>query len=557
MKKTVVIALVVAMTATTGFARPTVTAGNGLFRVQNAENMGKGALGFNLHWAGPTVGGYHLNDAQFSTWDAVIRLGASYAPMDYLEIGLVPALGYYKPHVDSATDIGLWDIEANLKGSYPDLKVLKLGAQARLLAPLAQEPFIPADYTNGLDIGLRALLTTDFRDIGKIPALVHVNGGYLIKSDEIAGARVSDCICVGAGLEIPIPFVTFIAEFYTEQPTDGGNGDMWLSPTVRLTLPYGFNLDYAMDFLIFKTDDDPREDFYRTVTMGISWSTPEKKHVPMGAIAGSIKDEGSGLGIVGKVSYSGPATGVIDAGSMGFKFDSLAPGTYTFEASAEGYTGVKKTVVVMDGEVAQVDFLLKAAKVTFSGTISDREKDTPLSATVKFTEASIPEIRTDPATGIYTTELEPGAYGIEVSCEGYLPQIASVIVGKTGTVKDFKLVKVGMKIAFRGINFKTAESVILSESYPILDEAAQILKDNPDIRVEIGGHTDSRGSDSYNLQLSQDRAAAVRLYLIENHGIESNRMLAKGYGETQPVAPNDTEDNMFLNRRVEFTILSK
>jgi len=88
----------------------------------------------------------------------------------------------------------------------------------------------------------------------------------------------------------------------------------------------------------------------------------------------------------------------------------------------------------------------------------------------------------------------------------------------------------------------------------------EVLVENPSFKIEIGSHTDSRGADDYNQRLSQERAESVVSYLILN-GIKEDRLVAKGYGETLPVAPNENEDGSDnpegrqLNRRTEFKIL--
>ena len=104
--------------------------------------------------------------------------------------------------------------------------------------------------------------------------------------------------------------------------------------------------------------------------------------------------------------------------------------------------------------------------------------------------------------------------------------------------------------------FETNRAVIRRVSHPLLDEVAQALKDNPKLNVEIQGHTDSQGSDRANLKLSQRRADAVRVYLIKR-GITSDRMVAKGYGETTPIADNRTSEGRAQNRRVEFVITAR
>jgi len=96
------------------------------------------------------------------------------------------------------------------------------------------------------------------------------------------------------------------------------------------------------------------------------------------------------------------------------------------------------------------------------------------------------------------------------------------------------------------------------ESYPVLDSVAQILKENPTMVVEIGGHTDTRGSRRYNQRLSQRRAEAVKNYLVRVHGIDPSRLIAKGYGESRPlVKPERTEADYAKNRRVEFLIIGQ
>lgn len=97
--------------------------------------------------------------------------------------------------------------------------------------------------------------------------------------------------------------------------------------------------------------------------------------------------------------------------------------------------------------------------------------------------------------------------------------------------------------------FDFDSATIKPEAYPLLDEVVTILEKNPEMKGEIQGHTDSIGPEAYNQQLSERRAKAVEGYL-ESKGIESSRLTSKGYGESQPVASNDTEEGRQENRRV-------
>lgn len=111
----------------------------------------------------------------------------------------------------------------------------------------------------------------------------------------------------------------------------------------------------------------------------------------------------------------------------------------------------------------------------------------------------------------------------------------------------------GDTIVLRGVNFEFDKSRLTTNARTILDNVNEALTTAPTVTVEIGGHTDARGSDEYNQKLSERRAAEVVNYLT-NKGIDSSRMTSKGYGESTPVADNETDEGRELNRRVELTI---
>ncbi|MEM9488711.1 MAG: OmpA family protein [Myxococcota bacterium] len=107
------------------------------------------------------------------------------------------------------------------------------------------------------------------------------------------------------------------------------------------------------------------------------------------------------------------------------------------------------------------------------------------------------------------------------------------------------------------VYFEFNRAVVKAESYPILDAVAATLEGNPDIQlVEIQGHTDERGNDAYNLRLSDERANAVRQYLLDK-GVGPDRLQAQGYGETQPLDRRRNEEAWAKNRRVEFLIIKR
>jgi len=124
--------------------------------------------------------------------------------------------------------------------------------------------------------------------------------------------------------------------------------------------------------------------------------------------------------------------------------------------------------------------------------------------------------------------------------------------------KEQKVVREAERIKILDkVFFETGKSTIREESFDLLEQVALVLRSNPEIKkVEIGGHTDDRGGDAMNLELSQARAEAVKNFLVEQ-GIDTSRLLAKGYGETMPVDVRTSKQARARNRRVEFNILEQ
>lgn len=111
------------------------------------------------------------------------------------------------------------------------------------------------------------------------------------------------------------------------------------------------------------------------------------------------------------------------------------------------------------------------------------------------------------------------------------------------------------RVTTHSILFDVDSDVIREESAPTLDQIGTMLQGHPDLRISIEGHTDADGEEAYNRELSDRRAASVRARLIESYGIDSSRLESRGFGESVPVAPNDTPEGKQQNRRVELVRL--
>jgi outer membrane protein OmpA-like peptidoglycan-associated protein len=106
---------------------------------------------------------------------------------------------------------------------------------------------------------------------------------------------------------------------------------------------------------------------------------------------------------------------------------------------------------------------------------------------------------------------------------------------------------------FEPVQFRTNSDEILEPSHEMLREVARVMEANPDMAIRVEGHTDSEGEDEYNLELSRRRAESVRQFIVDE-GIDEGRIDSEGFGETRPIASNDTPQGRRKNRRVEFHI---
>lgn len=199
------------------------------------------------------------------------------------------------------------------------------------------------------------------------------------------------------------------------------------------------------------------------------------------------------------------------------------------------------------------------------GKVTDKNTTEPVEAEVQLYELKTGQLATgaysDPKTGEFLVCIPAGrTYALNASADGYLFFSQNYDVA-TGTPKEpytldvpLSPLSAGSTIALRNIFFNTASYELLPASNAELDKLVKLLTTNPTLRIELGGHTDNVGADAANLTLSDQRARSVREFVISK-GIDATRITAKGYGETKPVATNDTEEGKAQNRRTEVTVL--
>jgi OOP family OmpA-OmpF porin len=138
-----------------------------------------------------------------------------------------------------------------------------------------------------------------------------------------------------------------------------------------------------------------------------------------------------------------------------------------------------------------------------------------------------------------------------IASEEYPIIVKNVKVAEGGKMNMLDKISTDGKIVTHGILFDVNKATIKPESMGVINQISQLMKDNPDLKFEIGGYTDGDGDESANLKLSEQRAIAVQNQLV-SMGVESSRLTAKGYGESKPLDSNSTLEGKANNRRVEF-----
>ena len=200
-----------------------------------------------------------------------------------------------------------------------------------------------------------------------------------------------------------------------------------------------------------------------------------------------------------------------------------------------------------------------------AGTVKDSETGDPVLARIEVidlsTDAVISTTASSDADGSYRVKLpEKKSYMVDVRGTGFLSDMKRVSIpadySGDSYILDIALikVKVGKKVVLNNILFETGKAVLTTSSYTELDRLYNILVDNPQMKIEISGHTDKTGSQPLNFKLSESRAKAVVDYLVHK-GIDAGRLEFRGFGSLQPIADNATAEGRTKNRRVEFKIL--
>lgn len=272
-------------------------------------------------------------------------------------------------------------------------------------------------------------------------------------------------------------------------------------------------------------------------------------------------DEVTGLALGGSQIQAKAENGRVrkkNTNGKGIAAFRVPEGDYTITATRQGYIPSEEVVFSHVEDKEQVDIALRPVPV-YALFVRNAKTGENMAAHVRFidqnTEKEIAKATTDAATGGYSIALPMGStYRVHIEAEEFFAEEG--FITNLYATDSFALQPIEKKkaIVLHNLYFATNKTAILPESEAALSDLYDMLTENPEIRIQIIGHTDAVGSDKDNQILSEGRANSVRQNMIDR-GIDPSRIEAIGKGESEPIATNDTEEGRAKNRRVEFIVL--
>jgi outer membrane protein OmpA-like peptidoglycan-associated protein len=582
-------------------ADPALGGGRGLFRVWDARVEEDGALVWANRWLINRV--IHVRDSSVYR-GPLFGMEMSYAPFPFLEV--------------FGNLFGVNEIVTRPPGLHYDWHGYGLGGKLAIPWIPVLKLAYAANWNNARS-GYKAPVFMDglfrkggyWRLIGALrlwdlyktlPTLIFNYGRDFDKN----GSRF-----LGAGVE----FSTSALDVFAEWNAEGGAGvDLTehpdkarITPGVRIKFPY-FHLNGGVEMGL----NDSTPDYEAILGFSVVSPFPKHKPKPAGQFAGRVVDARTGKPLAAKIKFLNRKFDVVktDPKNGTFYIAKSPVGALLVQASSPGYLSAVEAFSIPDQGAATLTFKLEGAPVgAISGHVYDAETYSSVAAKVSITEPKSEAATTNAVTGFFRfDDLPVGMYNILTESEGYvadqqvvevkegdvarleiglrkpvpekpLPEkpepekpkvetlppevkVETVFVKQIDTTGQTKLTRPpenaqpGTIISLSGVLFDFDKADLRDDAVPALQEAARILKQNPDVDVELRGYTDSLGSDAYNIALSERRAQAVFDFLV-GQGIDANRMVVHGFGKSDPVATNDTEEGRQQNRRVDFVVIKK
>lgn len=337
------------------------------------------------------------------------------------------------------------------------------------------------------------------------------------------------------------------------------------------TMPFMASDTYTLYYASDRKDGLGGTDIWMSKRMDRTWKRWSKP-INMGdKVNSELNEYAYSIPASGEFAYMSTRKNSIGKGDIvRLKLKDIAKGTPTTAAlqSSGGNREEEQNNLKNGNNPINPNSTAPTPVVMIKGKVLDQKTGKPIEAKVVYETLpngeEVGEAYTNPATGEYTIMLPYGSlYSYRAVAKDFISvgkNIDLTTIGEYKEIKneELKLVPIvqGSTVALNNIFFEFGKAALREDSFPELNRLIDVLNENQGLVIEIQGHTDNVGSDESNLKLSQDRAEAVRTYLLSKK-VAVNRVQSVGYGESRPIASNDSVEGQAKNRRVEFVIVRK
>jgi len=543
---------------------PSIFGGN-FIAIEDAETLcplGFGG-GLYLNYANGPVEIRVDDDPEFGVLNQLFTADvlAAFGPFSFLSIGVdVPihllARGRSFENVEEGEDMSALATETTLGDIRAEMKLRLLRQQKHWLG-MALAPYVtfptgdPAQFLGEGRItgGGTLILEHDFNVFN-----LGLNGGYQYKGDEdLLGVNMGDAWKAGAGVSRDFGALSFSLEYWASF-LDSGSVDRAQGNPMELMATLRFKFGENGPRLVGGAGPGLTSGVgcpaYRLVAgMDYYYCAPEPTTGRLIVLVVDENDES----LMAKLVITGPEQWDGSTSKKGKWKSDVAPGLYEVTASKKGYLPATAGPTVYLGDTTEVTLKLIEKDTTLTVLVTDKFTGDKLKSKVVFDKGTDKEKTLAIPAGKITKGWAPGTFKMMVTAKGYETKLTKTTVVKH---KDNLVhVKLRKKIEKIGkIYFDFDSDVIRTKSYPVLDNVVdQINNLGKFKKIIIEGHCSREGTDEYNMNLSQRRAMSVKMYLAKK-GIDASKLDPMAYGESRPIASNDTEEGREKNRRVEFII---
>jgi outer membrane protein OmpA-like peptidoglycan-associated protein len=523
-----------------------------------AENEGKGIIGIGGY------GQYWQSQIDLVTLTSDYKQGfgnyfVSYVPYSFLEVFVAQAAGAWQQDQPKERTVGIGDTYFGAKYSNKLRGFAQWGLYSAVRMPTGEQDFGLGTTAFENDL----LLSLDLTRYDVTPFKLHFNLGFIKtgESDPVSYEE-SDQLVIHAAIALPSHIFSPSLEYstYQAQQLEGlsfSENPIFLTPGLAFQLPYGFSFQFGVDVPISKF-----KPFKRRAVASASWVIPLRELLkPFGArtLYGQVIDSETDLPVgeakIMVINADMPAR-YSDTQTGTFKYTNLPDDFSTIMITKDGYKRHVKVVQVPKGKDISLQFKISPLKEgTVSGRVIDRFSSAAVTASISLSGDD--EIFTTKPDGAFSVSVEEGITEITFKNNEYETYRTPVTVKKGE--EFFILVKlrplVKHDILIGTIHFESNKAVITEQTEEIFNKALNYMRENPGVKIEVGGHTDNTGGEQMNLDLSKIRAESVREHILSRYGVNPDKVIAKGYGEWVPVATNDTAKGRQQNRRVEIKII--